>query len=38
MEGGESYYGDGIGVELRTIRPFKRASNGLQPNTPGASA
>jgi hypothetical protein len=34
MPGGESYHGDAIAIELRTIRPFKRASNGLQPDTP----
>lgn len=34
MEGGEAYYGGSIDVELRTIRPFKRASHGLQPDTP----
>ncbi len=34
MPGGEAWYGDAIGVELRTLRPFKRASSGLQPDTP----
>ena len=34
MPGGENYHGDAIAVELRTIRPFKRASHGLQPDTP----
>lgn len=34
MPGGETYHGDAIAIELRTVRPFKRASNGLQPDTP----
>lgn len=34
MPGGEKYYADDIGIDLRTIRPFKRASHGLQPDTP----
>lgn len=34
MEDGEDYYADQIAVELRMIAPFKRASAGLQPDTP----
>lgn len=34
MAGGEPYYDDTIAVELRTIRAFKRASRGLQPDAP----
>jgi hypothetical protein len=35
MPGGEAYYRDAIHVELQLIRPFTRASHGLQPSTPG---
>ncbi len=34
MPGGEAYYADAISVELRTLPPFRRASTGLQVDTP----
>lgn len=33
--GGEAYYQDAIHVELQSLRPFTRASHGLQTSTPG---
>ncbi len=34
MPGGDNYFASNITVELRTLPPFKRASHGLQPDTP----
>lgn len=34
MPGGEAWFADDVRIELRTIRSFKRAADGLQPSAP----